>query len=116
MFTRIFLLMAGMLLYATVGMAQPSFSMPHGLYDESITVSITPLNAGADVYYTTDGSTPTAESTHYTGPLTLTKTTLLRAIEVTDGQSSAITTASYIMVSSVLSQPNNPEGYPDTWG
>ena len=76
MFTRIFLLMAGMLLSATVGMAQPSFSMPHGLYDESITVSITPLNAGADVYYTTDGSTPTMESTHYTGPLTLTKTTL----------------------------------------
>ena len=33
-----------------------------------------------------------------------------------DGQSSAITTASYIMVSSVLSQPNTPEGYPDTWG
>ena len=108
--------MAGMLLSATVGMAQPSFSMPHGLYDESITVAITPMNAGAEIYYTTDGSTPTAESTHYTSPLTLTKTTLLRAIEVADGQSSAITTASYIMVSSVLSQPNNPEGYPDTWG
>ena len=116
MFTRFFLLAVGMLLSATVGMAQPSFSMPHGLYEESITVAISPTNAGADIYYTTDGSTPTTESTLYTGPLTLTETTLLRAVEVTGGKSSAITTASYIMMSSVLSQPNNPEGYPDTWG
>ena len=117
MVKRIFLLTVGMLLSAAVGMAQPSFSMPHGLYDEnSITVAIIPTSEGAAVYYTTDGSTPTTESTLYSEPLTLTKTTLLRAIEVADGQSSAITTASYIMVSSVLSQPNNPEGYPDTWG
>ena len=116
MFTRFFLLAVGMLLSATVGMAQPSFSMPHGLYEESITVAISPTNAGADIYYTTDGSTPTTESTLYTGPLTLTETTLLRALEVTEGKSSAITTASYIMMSSVLSQPNNPEGYPYTWG
>lgn len=116
MFTRILLLMIGMLLSATAGMSQPSFSMPHGLYEEAITVAITPANVGAEIYYTTDGSTPTTGSTRYTGPLTLTKTTLLRAIEVADGQSSAITTSSYIMVSSVLSQPNNPEGYPDTWG
>jgi hypothetical protein len=116
MFTRFFLLAVGMLLSATVGMAQPSFSMPHGLYEESIMVAISPTNAGADIYYTTDGSTPTTESTLYTGPLTLTETTLLRALEVTEGKSSAITTASYIMMSSVLSQPNNPEGYPDTWG
>jgi hypothetical protein len=67
MFTRIFLLIAGLMLSATVGMAQPSFSMPHGLYDENITVAITPANAGAEVYYTTDGSTPTTESYAGTG-------------------------------------------------
>ena len=105
------------MLAVTAGMAQPHFSLPHGLYDESsINVAITPTDAGAVVYYTTDGSTPTAESTLYTGPLTLTKTTLLRAMEVKDGEYSASFTASYIFVSSVLSQPNNPEGYPETWG
>ena len=46
--------MIGMLLSATAGMAQPSFSMPHGLYEESITVAISPANAEADIYYTTD--------------------------------------------------------------
>ena len=100
------------LLAVMASMAQPQFDKPHGLYDEAITVTITPKDASAAVYYTTDGSTPTAESTRYTAPLSLNKTTLLRAIEVKDGESSAITTASYIMVASVLSQPNNPEGYP----
>ena len=98
-------------------MAQPKFSQPHGLYDKSsISVTITPTDASAAVYYTTDGSTPTTASTRYTTPLSLNKTTLLRAIEVAGGKSSAITTASYILVSSVLNQPNNPEGYPAEWG
>ena len=105
------------LLAVTVGMAQPKFSMPHGLYDmRSINVTITPADDNADVYYTTDGSTPTTESTRYTAPLNFIGTTLLRAIEVKDGKSSAITTASYIFISSVLNQPDNPEGYPAEWG
>ena len=104
-------------LAATAVMAQPKFSLPHGLYDEnSIHVTITPTDASAVVYYTTDGSTPTSGSTRYASPLTLSKTTLLRAIEVIDGKASAITTASYIFINSVLSQPNNPEGYPAEWG
>ena len=105
------------MLISTAAMAQPKFSMPHGLYEKSsINVTITPKNAGAEVYYTTDGSTPTAASTRYTSPLTLNKTTLLRAVEVEGDKSSTITTASYIFVSSVLNQPNNPTGYPAEWG
>ena len=104
-------------LAATAAMAQPKFSLPHGLYDEgSVNVSITPSDANAEVYYTTDGSTPTTGSTRYTAPLTLDKTTLLRAIEVVGENSSIVTTASYIFINSVLSQPNNPEGYPTEWG
>lgn len=98
-------------------LAQPKFDKKHGLYEqESLVVTITPKDAAAEVRYTTDGSFPTAESTLYTAPLTLTKTTLLRAVEVKEGAVSAITTASYIFVNSVLSQPNDPEGYPATWG
>ena len=104
-----FLLVMSMLLSATVSMAQPTFSKPHGLYEESsISVIINPTSPEAEIFYTTDGSTPTTESTLYTGPLTFEKTTLLRAIEVIDGNISAITTASYILMSSVLNQPNDP--------
>ena len=98
--------------------AQPQFSKPHGLYDqESLTVEIFTANDAAEIRYTTDGSTPTAESQLYTGPLTLTHTTLLRAVEVAGGQlSSSVATSTYIFVSSVLTQPELPEGYPAQWG
>ena len=117
MVIRFFLLVMSMLLSATVSMAQPTFSKPHGLYEESsISVIINPTSPEAEIFYTTDGSTPTTESTLYTGPLTFDKTTLLRAIEVIGDSCSSVTTASYILMSSVLNQPNDPEGYPSQWG
>ena len=99
-------------------MAQPLFSVPHGLYDaESLTVSIEGNTAGAQIRYTTDGSEPTADSQPYTKPITLLRTTILRAAEVADGTlCSPVATASYIFQSNVLSQGNTPSGYPATWG
>ena len=95
--------------------AQPTFDQPHGLYtSRSITVSISA--AGSEIHYTLDGSTPTAASPRYTKPLQFSKTTILRAVEVIGDSLSPVTTASYIFTSSVLSQPDNPAGYPDTWG
>ena len=107
-----------LLLQVATLLAQPKISKPHGLYDdEAITVEITPKDKTAEVRYTIDGSTPTSESSLYTTPLTIDKTTLLRAVEVKEGiVTSTITTASYIFISSVLSQSDTPANYPDTWG
>lgn len=98
--------------------AQPTFSQPHGLYDGgTLTVAITPADPTATIRYTADGSEPTPSSKTYTGPLTINKTTILRATEVKNGAVvSPTATASYIFVNSVLSQPNNPAGYPAEWG
>lgn len=98
--------------------AQPKFSQPHGLYDlSSLSVAITTDDTEATIHYTLDGSDPSPKSPRYTSPLTLSKTTLLRAAEVKgDTLSSPIATATYIFMASVLSQPDNPEGYPTTWG
>lgn len=98
--------------------AQPRFSLPHGIYDSSsITVAISHDDPSADVYYTTDGSTPSYLTNRYTSPLSLSQTTILRAVLVKNNENvSPITTASYLFLSSFLSQPNNPEGYPDKWG
>lgn len=98
--------------------AQPRFSQPHGLYDQpSLTVTMTPSNGQSDIYYTTDGSVPTPQSHLYTQPLTLTSTTILRAVEVSNGEPvSPVATASYLFVGSVLAQGNSPQGYPSQWG
>lgn len=95
--------------------AQPKFSKPHGLYDNAFSVSLT-SDKEAQIRYTLDGSEPTAKSTLYTSPISVSKTTLIRAVEVFPDSLSSIATASYIFTSSVLSQPNNPAGYPTTWG
>ncbi len=101
------------LLATLMAEAQPKFSKPHGLYsDRSITVAI----EGTDVHYTLDGSTPTAASQRYTEPLHLEQSTVVRAVEVIGDSLSPVATATYIFTSSVLAQPDNPKGYPDTWG
>ena len=103
-------------LVAVSGVAQPQFSKPHGLYDGgSLTVAISG-DAAAKIFYTTDGSTPTTASAKYTAPLTIQKTTILRAIEQIGDSLSPVGTASYIFVNSVLNQSNNPTGYPAEWG
>ena len=103
-------------LVAVSGVAQPQFSKPHGLYDGgSLTVAISG-DVAAKIFYTTDGSTPTTASAKYTAPLTIQKTTILRAIEQIGDSLSPVGTASYIFVNSVLNQSNNPVGYPAEWG
>ena len=73
--------------------AAPSFS-GETQFTESTQVTISGPN-GANIYYTVDGSTPTAESTQYSEPLTFTETTTLKAIAIKDGVSSAVTSRTY---------------------
>ena len=55
------------------------------------TVSIATTSAGVTIYYTTDGSTPTASSTLYTGPFDLTTSpTTVKAIAIRDGHGSTV--------------------------
>ncbi len=65
------------------------------LYDTT-SVSITCATQGADIYYTTDGSTPDANSTPYTTPFEVTTTTTVKAIAIKAGyNNSNVATATY---------------------
>ena len=66
--------------------------------------------AGAEIRYTTNGSTPTAQSTLYSGPLTLTETTTVKAIAIKDGQSSAVTSRTYSKVEAGGGGDDEPGG------
>jgi hypothetical protein len=46
----------------------------------------------AEIYYTTDGSTPTAQSTLYEGGFVLNDTTTVKAIAIKNGESSEVST------------------------
>ena len=60
-------------------------------FTESTQVSMSGPD-GAEIHYTTDGSTPTAESTLYSEAFTLTENTTVKAIAIKDGQSSEVAT------------------------
>ena len=101
----------------------PQFSRNRGFYDEPFTLTITTETEGAFVFYTLDGSSPydieqnIARGTYYTGPVSITTTTCVRAIAVkTSWKHSEIVTQTYIFLDDVLRQPRYPEGFPRTWG
>lgn len=54
--------------------------------------------AGASIFYTVDGTTPTDQSLEYEEPITLSATTTVKAIAIKDGVSSAVTSRTYTKV------------------
>lgn len=77
----------------TVTVAAPTFA-GETQFTESTQVSMS-AEAGATIHYTLDGSTPTAASTVYSGPVTLSETTTVKAVAVKDGVSSSVTSRTY---------------------
>lgn len=64
----------------------PEFSVSSGTYHEEFELSLS-SDASAEIYYTTDGSYPTAERSElYTEPLTVSSTVSIRAVACSDGK------------------------------
>jgi N-acetylneuraminic acid mutarotase len=74
----------------------PVFSPLSGAYTSIQNVKITDATAGAAIYYTTDGTTPTSAATLYSGPITVGTTQTVQAIAVaTNDYPSAIASAAF---------------------
>lgn len=63
-------------------------------FSESTEVTIS-TPSRSDIYYTTDGTTPSSSSTPYSGAFTLTATTTVKAVAIHLGQSSSVTTKTF---------------------
>jgi len=79
--------------------ATPTFSPTGGTFTGTQSVEITCETTGADIYYTTDGSTPSASNgTLYENAITISASTTIKAIAIKNGESSEIASATYEIV------------------
>lgn len=78
--------------------ATPTLSIPTGKYTEAQNVTIDCATAEASIYYTLDGTEPSEQSTPYNGAINISSTTTLMAIAIKDGESSAVATATYTIL------------------
>lgn len=76
--------------------ATPVFTPAAGTYTSAQSVAIGDTTVGTTIYYTTNGSSPTTNSTKYTGAITVGSTETIEAIAVAPGyNNSAVASATY---------------------
>ena len=78
--------------------AAPTFTPAAGYYNRAQNVTIACETDGADIYYTTDGTDPTTESTKYTAAIPVDENMTIKAIAVKEGYTnSGIAVAEYVI-------------------
>lgn len=82
---------------STVAVRTPTFSPDGGTFTSPQSVTISCATERATIYYTIDGTTPTASSTQYTEPITVSESLTLKAIAVKDDEQSSVATASFVI-------------------
>lgn len=92
----------------------PVFSLPTGPYVGTQNVTLSSPTPGATIYYTTDGTAPSASSTQYTGPIAVNTSMTVTAIAVETGyQNSQTSSASYVIMPQQAAAPSfNPAAGP----
>jgi hypothetical protein len=107
---------------STVGFVEDTeFSVDRGFFDAPFQLAITSDTVGAQIRYTINGAEPTATTgLVYTGPITVSVTTTIRAAAFKPGHlPSNVDTQTYIFVNDVITQAANgqaPAGWPTSWG
>ena len=83
------------------GTAAPTYSYASGTHSgitvsAGSTIALSCASAGAEIYYTTDGTAPTAASTRYTAPIAINQSMTIKAIAIASGSApSAVSSFSF---------------------
>ena len=98
--------------------AAPKFSTERGIFDQPQRLELTCENSDAEIRYTTDGSVPTAtEGTRYAKPISISKTSCIRARAFRPGWiPSKTVTHTAIFPKSVLGQTGKGLPQAARWG
>lgn len=88
--------------------ATPAFSIASGEVENGTSVTISCVTEGAKIYYTLDGTEPSASSTEYTAAISVTSAVTIKAVAVKGGMNnSAIASANY----TIKKTEQIPEGF-----
>jgi len=92
---------------AVAQVAIPAFTPPGGSYSSPEWVSMATATSGTEIRYTTDGSTPSSTSgTPYTGPVSIAKSLMLKAVAYKSGVSnSTVASHSYTIGAAAINPP-----------
>jgi hypothetical protein len=83
--------------------AAPTFSPLAGKYTGTQNVTLSSTTAGATIYYTINGSTPTTSSLKYTGPIAVTSSTTIEAIATaSQATNSTVSSSTYTITQPTL--------------
>ncbi|MDP4276477.1 MAG: chitobiase/beta-hexosaminidase C-terminal domain-containing protein, partial [Bacteroidota bacterium] len=89
---------------AVIPATKPTISLNYK--DGSTVVTLSTITAGASVYYTTDGTVPTASSLLYSGPLTFTDTCTVKAIAIKQGYDNSSIATAAVLIKQQLAVPS----------
>ena len=95
--------------------SEPVFNIDGGYVNSGTKVEITSPDGG-EIHFTLDGSFPSASSQKYTGPITITKNTVVKAINYKNGYIESDTTSRTFFVGrkhsiAVVSLTSNPSNF-----
>jgi YD repeat-containing protein len=94
----------------TIQALAPTFTLVAGSYVGSQTLTMADaMGSSVNIYYTTNGTTPTTSSTRYTSAITVSSTETVQAIAASSGYSSSpVESATYTITSAVATPTFSP--------
>jgi parallel beta-helix repeat protein len=88
--------------------ATPTITPNTGSYSDSVSVAMQTTTSGAAIYYTTDGSTPTQSSVLYSGAITLSNNTTVKAKAFKSGYNGSSENSASFTVTVTAAPPPPP--------